>query len=168
MVSSHLQDKPQLFSMACKALWGLALLACSASSHPALHRHCSWATVNYSPFPVHQAAVHLRTFARAVCSAWNVLPMPTRPVHSTNASLLSTAFVLSFSQAELELCFVIPQYSMNTCIITFTVLDDNCWKLVCRPLEWELLESRTVSSSSLYPQSFAQCIAHRRFSINDY
>lgn len=165
MVSHQFQDKVPALSMACRALEDLALLASSALCIPTLAQMLLSGHSALLTLP----DVHLSAFERAACHMES--PSPSPPHMSPLLTPLCT-FILSFLSRFLlnwVRCFSLWSYSIQwipilSHLLYCIVIIENLSVL----LECELLGSRAISSSSLYPQSFAQCLTHSRFSINDY
>lgn len=147
--------KSQLFSMVCKALYDLALLASAASSLPTLAQTL---LLGHSELLTTPRCIGSRT-PQCLCTCCLLCmecpsPSPPQLVHSTNFSSFFytqlSFFLLSWVRG---LSSVIPQYSMNTDIITFIVLYYNCWKLVCPPFRmWAPWEQDCVFLISVSPK----------------
>lgn len=153
---TNIRIKSQIFSMAHKVLCDLAL-AClfsllSLNSCPGTALGPQWIS-HHSQM---QQALVPSAFARAVCTVWNALPHYHQHLSSLLMPLCS--FILGFlSKFLLSWVRTFPLWShpwipillhLLYYIIIVKILSDPL-------LECELLASRTVSSSSLYPHSFA-------------
>lgn len=170
VVSHLLPVKVPVWDMRSLTLWPLLASSASSLSH-LLHRHCSWAPVSYSRFPAAPGSCIPRCLCTCclLCMECPSL-LPSALVQATNVSSLFythflSEFLLSWVRCLSSLIHSIPCIPILSHWLYYIIIVKN---LSDSLLECELLVSRSVSSSSLYPQSFAQCLAHSRFSINDY